>query len=75
MTSASHDPKAWATACAAAAMQGDASHRTDPADGPVRVFAVGSTSRAYLLLYDAEMLSLLTKPVGGSHQAHDRGMQ
>lgn len=74
MTGAPLDPKAWATACAAAAMRGIALHRTDPADGPVRVFAVGSTNRAYLLC-DAEMLALLTAPVGGSHHAHNRGMQ
>lgn len=42
-------PKQWATLRAEAALMGVTLHRTDPADGPVRVFAVGSTSRAYLL--------------------------
>ena len=68
------DPKAWATVCAAAALRGISLHRTDPGDGPVRVFAVGATSRAYLLC-DAEMLSLLTTPMGGSQHAHERRMQ
>ncbi len=68
------DPKAWATVCAAAALRGLSLQRTDPADGPVRVFAVGSASRACLLC-DAEVLSLLTTRVGDNRGAHDRRMQ
>lgn len=60
------DPKAWATICAAAALRGISLHRTDPADGPVRVFAVGSTSRAYLLC-DAEVSSLMGATTGSEH--------
>lgn len=50
--------KAWATLRAAAALRGVTLHRTDPADGPVRVFAVGSAAHAHLLS-DAEVTALL----------------
>lgn len=58
MSAATLDPKAWATPCAAAALRGVALHRTDPADGPVLVFAVGSATHAHLLS-DAEVTALL----------------
>lgn len=44
--------KAWASVCAAAALRGLSLYRTNPSDGPVRVFAVSTTNKAHMLTPD-----------------------
>ncbi len=59
--------KGWATLRAMAALHGLTLHRTDPADGPVRVIAVGSSGRV-CVLSDARVSALLGE-VCAAHEA------
>lgn len=49
--------KRWASACARAALLGRALHRTDPADGPVRLFA--EVDGQVVVLRDLDQLEAL----------------
>lgn len=51
-SSETFNEKTWASVCAAAAMRGLSLYRTNPDDGPVRVFAVGTTTKAHMLTTD-----------------------